>query len=147
VTESDYIMRTIKQFSEMLAALLFGKRAAGQVVNFSELDELSLSFTGLSLGFLKNLSAEQILSLYAATGELDIDKVYVTARLLYTLAEQEPETSAYRLGASKKVLRLLTEIHEQLGDFLDEEHASLIKKLGDLLKYEATPVERNQRYI
>ena len=89
VYKTDYIMRTIKQFSEMLAALVFGARTKGEDIAFSDLEELSLSFAGLSLDTLLAVSNSQLLSLFSATGELDVNKVYVSARLIHQLAEQE----------------------------------------------------------
>lgn len=134
MNDSDYIMRTIRQFSQVLAALLFGKRDAGQAVTFNDLDELSLNFTGLSLDFLQSLPTDQVLSLFAATGDLDVDKVYVTAALLHQLAEQEPQASARRLELSKKALRLLSEIRYRLGDYLNEEHESLTETMGSFVE-------------
>ncbi len=130
--QSDYIMRTIRQFSEMLAALLFGARAKGQEVAFSDLQELSLTFTGLNLETLTAFSAPQLINLYSVTGGLDINKVYVSARLLYQLAEEDrSETTALR----EKALALLLETHRALGGFLNDEHEALVRELqNDLAK-------------
>ena len=126
--QPDYIMRTIKQFSEMLAALLFGARARGQEVTFNDLEELNLTFTGLSLETLIALGPQQLRNLYAATGTLDIDKVYISARLLYQLSEQEGE-AARALALKEKALKLLLEVHRVFGDFLSDEHEVLVSEL------------------
>ena len=125
--QPDTIMRTIKQFSEMLAALLFGARAKGQVT-FNDLEELSLTFTGLSLETLIALGPQQLRNLYSATGTLDIDKVYISARLLYQLSEQEGE-AARALALREKALKLLLEVHRVFGDFLNNEHEALVSEL------------------
>ncbi len=129
--ETDYIMRTVKQFSEMLAALLFGARAKGRDISFGDLDELSLSFTGLSLNTLTSLSSAQIISFFSVTG-LDVNKVYASATLLHQLAEQE--SSAEKATVSRrKALALLLEVHRRLGDYLNEEHETLTRTLNSQL--------------
>ncbi len=127
--QTDYIMRTIKQFSEMLAALLFGARARGQELTFSDLEELSLSFTGLTLDTLVALNGSQLVSLFSVAG-LDINKVYVSARLLHQLGEQE--RSEEKASALKqKALRLLEVVYQRLGGYLNEEHETLTQSLRD----------------
>ena len=130
--QPDTIMRTIKQFSEMLAALLLGARAKGQEVTFNDLEELSLTFTGLSLETLIALGPQQLCNLYSATGTLDIDKVYISARLLYQLSEQEGEASR-ALALKEKALKLLLEVHRVFGDFLNDEHEALVSELQTTL--------------
>ena len=124
--EPDYIMRTIKQFSEMLAAILFG--ATNGQVTLDDLEELSVTFTGLSLGTLTALGTPQLLTLYSVIGTLDIDKAYVSARLLYQLAEQEGEASR-ALMLKEKALALSLEVRRVLGGFLNDEHESLVQEL------------------
>ena len=120
----DYIMRAIKQFSEMLAALLFGARDKGENITFSELEELSFSFTGISLDTLLTLSSSQIVHLFSVTGEMDSNKVYVSARLLYQLAEQE--SSEEREGMlRRKAEDLLLAVYRELGGYLNDEHEAL----------------------
>ena len=131
--ESDYLMRMIRQFAEMLAALLFGKRSKGQDITFEELNELSLSFTGLSLHLLITLDSTQILNLYSAGGKVDITKAYVSARLFCQLAEQE-RSGERTLLLKSKALDLLNEVHQQLDGYLNEEHESLTQSLRDVLK-------------
>ncbi len=133
MNQPDYITRTIQQFAETLAALLFGVRSKGQDITFNDLNELSLTFTGLSLDTLAPLSTQQILSLYSVTGELDIDKVYVSARLLYQLAEQESDKEK-TLFLKNKVLDLLLEVYEKLGEYLNEDHKSFTQNLKDDLE-------------
>ena len=125
---SDYIMRTIQQFSEMLAAILFGARTSGQEVKFQDLQELSLTFTGLTLETLTALGTPQLLNLYSVTGELDINKVYASARLLHQLALGEGETQR-ALALEKKSLALLLKAYQALGGFLNDEHESLTAEL------------------
>ena len=127
--QTDYITRTIKQFSEMLAALLFGARAKGQDVTYSDLEELSLSFTGLTLDTLVTLSSSQLVSLFSVAG-LDINKVYASARLLHQLSEQERSEEKAAL-LSQKALRLLEKVHQRLGGYLNEEHETLTQSLRD----------------
>ena len=125
--QTDYIMRTVKQFSEMLAALLFGAKAKGGTLSFGDLDELSLTFTGLTLDTLTALSSSQIIRLFSVNG-LDVNKVYASARVLHQLAEQEG--SAERTVVLKqKALDLLLEVHRRLGGYLNEEHETLIHTL------------------
>ena len=128
--QPDYIMRTIKQFSEMLAALLFGARTKGQEVTFNDLEELSLTFTGLSLKTLMALPTSQLLNLFSVTGALDIEKVYVSARLLYQLAEQEGDTER-ALALKKKARDLLLRVFQVFGGYLNEEHEALVKELQE----------------
>ena len=130
--QPDYIMRTIKQFSEMLAALLFGARAEGRVVTFNDLEELSLSFTGLSLETVTTLGMSQLLSLYSVTGTLDINKAYVSARLLCQLAEQEGDTER-AAALREKALNLLLRVYAVLGNFLNDEHERLTRELQEVL--------------
>jgi hypothetical protein len=130
--QMDYIMRTIKQFSEMLVALLFGARARGQEVTFDDLDELSLAFTGLTLDTLTRLDSSQIINLFSVTGELDINKVYVSARLLYQLAEQEGSAEK-ATGQKRKALDLSLEVYQRLGEYLNEEHEALTQSLKNAL--------------
>ena len=127
--QTDYITRTIKQFSEMLAALLFGARAKGQDVTYSDLEELSLSFTGLTLDTLVTLSSSQLVSLFSVAG-LDINKVYASARLLHQLSEQERSEEKAAL-LNQKALRLLEKVHQRLGGYLNEEHETLTQSLRD----------------
>ena len=127
--KTDYIMRTIKQFSEMLAALLFGARVKGEDVAFSDLEELSLTFTGLTLDMLTALGSSQLLSLFSVTGELDINKTYASARLLHQLADQETEANATALN--RKALALLLKVYWELGGYLNDEHESLTQTLSD----------------
>ena len=133
IYKSDYITRTIEQFAQMLARLLFGARSAGQTITFGDLEELSLTFTGLTLDTLSSLGTSQLLGLYAVTGELDINKVYISARLLHQLAEQEGSPPR-ALALRGKALALLSEIHEQLGGYLNEEHEALMTRLEDGLQ-------------
>lgn len=128
MNQPDYIMKTIQQFAEMLAALLFGARAKDQYIAFNDLNELSLTFTGLSLGTLTSLSTPQILSLYSVMEELDVNKVYVSARLIYQLAEQDSNKER-ALPLKDKALDLLLEVYERLGGYLNEEHESLTQNL------------------
>lgn len=126
-------MRTIQQFAELLSALLFGARSKDQYITFNDLNELSLTFTGLSLGTLTSLSTQQILSLYSVMEELDINKVYVSARLLHQLAEQDSdEERAFPL--KNKALDLLLEIHDKLDGYLNEDHESLTQSLKNTLE-------------
>ncbi len=127
--QTDYIMRTIKQFSEMLAALLFGARDRGQDVAFNDLDELSLSFTGITLDTLLAFSSSQIINLFSVTGEMDINKVYVSARLLHQLAEQESSEEG-AVVLKSKVLDLLSEVYGELGGYLNDEHEALAQSLN-----------------
>ena len=127
--QTDYITRTIKQFSEMLAALLFGARAKGQDVTYSDLEELSLSFTGLTLDTLVTLSSSQLVNLFSVAG-LDINKVYASARLLHQLSEQERSEEKAAL-LNQKALRLLEKVHQRLGGYLNEEHETLTQSLRD----------------
>ena len=127
--QTDYITRTIKQFSDMLAALLFGARAKGQDVTYSDLEELSLSFTGLTLDTLVTLSSSQLVSLFSVAG-LDINKVYASARLLHQLSEQERSEEKAAL-LNQKALRLLEKVHQRLGGYLNEEHETLTQSLRD----------------
>ncbi len=127
--QTDYITRTIKQFSEMLAALLFGARAKGQDVTYSDLEELSLSFTGLTLDTLVTLSSSQLVSLFSVAG-LDINKVYASARLLHQLSKQERSEEKAAL-LNQKALRLLEKVHQRLGGYLNEEHEMLTQSLRD----------------
>ena len=123
----DYITRAIKRFSEMLAALL-GARDKGENITFSELEELSFSFTGISLDTLLTLSSSQIVYLFSLTGEMDNNKVYVSARLLYQLAEQE--NSEEREGVlRRKVADLLLAVYRELGGYLNDEHEVLAQRL------------------
>lgn len=127
--QTDYITRTIRQFSQMLAALLFGARDSGQEVAFSDFDELSVSFTGISLDTLLTFSSSQIINLFSVTGEMDIDKVYVTARLLHQLAEKESSEEGAAV-LKRKVLDLLSEVHRELSGYLNDEHESLARRLN-----------------
>ena len=113
----------------MLAALLFGARAKGEEVTFSDLEELSLSFTGLTLNTLTNLSSSQLVSLFSVAG-LDINKVYVSARLLHQLGEQERSEEKAAL-LNQKALRLLEVVYQRLGGYLNEEHETLTQRLGE----------------
>lgn len=126
--QTDYIMRTIRQFADMLAALLFGARAGGQDVTFNDLNDLSLTFVGLNLDVLTALSAPQLVSLHSATGTLDVTKVYISARLLYQLAEQENDEER-ALPLKDKALSLLLEVRKELNGYLNEEHEVLTKGL------------------
>lgn len=131
--QPDYIMRTIKQFSEMLAALLFGARASGQEVTFDDLEELSLTFTGLSLATLTALRTPQLLNLFSVTGSLDVEKVYVSARLLYQLAEQEGD-AARAHSLKRKALDLLLRVFQVLKGYLNDEHEALVRELQEGLE-------------
>ena len=123
---SDYITRTIKQFSDMLAAILFGTHATGQTDSYDALNELSLDFTGLGLDVLTSVNVRQLLNLYSLNGELDVNKVYVSGRLLYQLAEQDPAVAqSYRA----KALELFVRASGQAGGFLNEEHKTITDEL------------------
>lgn len=125
---TDYIMRTIKQFSEMLAALLFDTRAAGEDVAYKDLDKLSSSFTGFALDALIAMPSSQILTLFSITGQLDINKSYASACLLHQLAKQESSEETKTM-LNDKALDLLLEVKTQLGEFLNDEHEALIDGL------------------
>ncbi len=121
---TDYIMRTIKQFSEMLAALLFNARSTGEEVSYDDLNELSSSFTGLSLDALLTMSSAQLLALFSLTGQLDINKAYASACLIHQTSMQEGSSHNQSLQKAT-ALDLLLEIKNQLGDYLNEEHKNL----------------------
>ena len=121
-------MRTIKQFSETLAALLVGSRATGEAVSYKDLEELSLLFSGLSLDTLVATNSSQLLSLFSITGELDVNKTYASARLMHQLSEQESSEQQAAIF-KQKALELLTEIKNQQGEYLNEEHQTLTESL------------------
>ncbi len=126
-------MRTIKQFSETLAALLVGARSTGEAVSYKDLEELSLLFAGLSLDTLVSTNSSQLLSLFSITGELDVNKTYASARLIHQLSEQE--SSEQQAGILKlKALELLTEIKNQQGEYINEEHQTLTESLESTIK-------------
>ncbi len=56
--------------------------------------------------------------------ELDVNKVYVSARLIYQLAEQDGNKER-ALPLKDKALDLLLEVYERLGGYLNEKHESL----------------------
>lgn len=114
----------------MLAALLFGARAEGQAITFNDLNDLSLTFVGLNLDVLTVLSAPQLVSLHSATGTLDITKVYISARLLYELAEGECDAER-ALPLRNRALSLLLAVHDELNGYLNEEHETLTNRLRD----------------
>lgn len=111
----------------MLVALLFGARDGGQVA-FSDLDELSVSFTGISLDTLLTLESSQIVNLFSLTGEMDVDKVYVSARLLHQLAEESSGEGSAALR--RRVLDLLSDVYRELGEHLNDEHEALAQRLN-----------------
>lgn len=126
--KSDYIMRTIKQFAEMLAALVFNARSNDDEVSYSDLEELSTSFSGLTLDTLTSMNSSQLLGLFSITGELDINKSYASACLLHQLSKQESsEQDAIR--QKNITLELLIAIKEHLGDYLNDEHQALMEEL------------------
>lgn len=129
--QDDYLTRTIKQFAEMLAALLFGARARGEPPSFSELDELSWSFTGLGLSTLLALEAKQLLQLFSGGGELDVNKAYVSAQLLYQMAQEAVPEETKQLY--QKALLLLDAVSLHLNGYLNEEHEQLARTLRDTL--------------
>lgn len=74
------------------------------------------------------LDTSQILRLYSATGNLDVTKTYISARLLCQLAEQE-SAAERALPLKDRALDLLFEVHEELNGYLNEEHESLMQIL------------------
>ncbi len=103
-------MRTIKQFSEMLAAILFGVRSRGDELSLDDIEELSVSFTGFSLSSLMKMDSTQLIALFSVKGDLDINKTYSSAILLHTLAKQN---HAMTLLLNKKALKLFEAVHKQ----------------------------------
>lgn len=110
----------------MLAAILFGTHATEQTDTYDALNELSLDFTGLGLDMLASVSVPQLLSLYALSGELDVNKVYVSGRLLYQLAEQETSPDAAQTYKAKALELFLT---SGQGGFINDEHEVMTQKL------------------
>lgn len=121
-------MRTIQQFSEMLAALLFDANTAGEEVTYKELDKLSSSFTGMGLDTLSSISGPQLIALFSIAGDLDVNKCYASARLIHQLAEQDSDEDE-KLKLKAKSLDLLIEVREQLGEYLNDEHQALTEEL------------------
>lgn len=121
-------MRTIKQFAETLAALVFNARSNDDDVSYSDLEELSTAFTGLTLDTLLSMSSAQLIALFSITGELDINKSYAGACLLHQLSKQESSEDD-ALKQKHTTLDLLTAIKETLGEYLNDEHQALSEEL------------------
>jgi len=126
--KSDYLMRMIQQFSEMLAALLFNARSTGEPVSYKDLNELSSSFTGLTLDTLRTMNSSQLISLFSITGQLDINKTYASACLIHQLSKQE-SSEQNKAVQENLALELLVEIKNQLGEYLNDEHKTLVEDL------------------
>ena len=119
-------MRTIKQFSEMLASILFGVRSRGEELSLVDLEELSVSFSGFSLPGLIKMDSAQLISLFSVTGDLDVNKAYSSAMLLHTLAKQEDENA---LMLKPKALDLFVAVYDRLGNYLNGEHEDIVVSL------------------
>jgi len=126
--KSDYIMRTIKQFAETLAALVFNARSNDDEVSYSDLEELSTSFSGLTLDTLTSMNSSQLIGLFSITGELDINKTYASACLLHQLSKQE-SSEEDSISQKHTALDLLIAIKEKLGEYLNDEHQVLVEEL------------------
>ena len=126
MSRSDYLMRIIQQFSKMLAALLMRTRSLDREPTFEELDDLSRGFAGFDLETLEALDADQILQLYAVTGSLDVEKVYVAGVLMYQLGRIEPNDRA-----RGHALRLLEAARQEFGEYLNAEHQQLVESLRE----------------
>lgn len=126
--QNDYITRTIRQFARMLAALI--KRRGS--VTFDDLNDLSLDFTGLDLGLLRSLGTGQLISLFTVAGEVNVEKLYIAATLLYQLAQIVPDEARVKLES--RVLELLIRVRGEFGDYLNAEHEVLIEQLASHLE-------------
>lgn len=135
LNEHDYIMRLIKQFTDALARVLPGK-ASSEVQNpsFEQLDELSLTFTDLSLSILRNLPTDQLIGLLSSGGRPDVHRTYMVGRLLLEDARAATVSDeAALVSRGSKALYLISKSVTESEGFLDDEHEASTLALYNML--------------
>ena len=117
----DYIIRMIQQFIVFIAELAGLKKKDDPEVILMRLEGAYQQFTGMKSEVVRSLSAEGIVSLFSATGEVDYNRILVTAILL---REEAAALRSIRDPASeslsRKADRLISHIKGNEAKLYDE---------------------------
>ncbi len=131
----DYLMRTVQQLAHTLAALLGGARGRTLAESRTRLDTISATFTGLDLGTLKAFSYADLHAVLAAGGTLAVERAFAAGRVLQADAELAAERDAGPGRAQvMTAFRLLAEVADDVGGFVDEHHERGLLFLHDALR-------------
>jgi hypothetical protein len=140
--EKDYIMRMIQQFARFLAAALF-KIESGRVEE-ARLDIKSSckDYLGLPFNFLLGIPDQELLKIFTLGGQLDVDRCYVGAQLLFCEAKARgTDRPGDSHGCYCRSLNLLLSCVRQLDDALRTKAVSTVSEILQELPDKDFPTE------
>ena len=135
MVQRDYLMRTVQQLAHMLAALFGGQRGRHLAETMERLDAISATFTGLDLPTLRSFGYEHLHAILSASGELAVERAYAAARVLHADTKLAAERGAgFSVSQALTTYRLLVDVTNALGGYVDEHHEDALLELDDALK-------------
>lgn len=142
MVQRDYLMRTVQQLAHMLAALFGGRRGRHLAETMERLDAISATFTGLDLATLRSFSYDHLRAVLSASGELAVERAYAAARVLHADTKLAAERGAgFSASQALTAYRLLVDVTNALGGYVDEHHEDALLELDDALKGDLASAE------
>ena len=151
--EKDYLMRMIQQFVRFIARVLFKIRNAQFEDARIDLSTAAQKYIGINFDLLLSMSNQAFLDMFSHDGQLDIQRCYIAACLLYLAGKSRDEEgiSGSRLLFERSLDLLLrcfpefdranqADIGDQIDDLSDilSDHGLSADFLRRLINYQET---------
>ena len=128
--EKDYIIRIIHQFAQMLALILFRIRSGNIEEAHQDIQAASERFLGLKLDLILSLSNQELIEMLGVNGELDVEKSYIAAQLLFCEANiRDANNESGSKGIYLRSLDLFLKSYAQMDETLKIEAVSTIEQI------------------
>ena len=134
----DFLMRQLETLTEVVARILLKKDIGVKDEVRTEIANGCKTLIGLDYNFINNLPVQQLVSFFSITGNLDVIKTLVTAKLfnLASDAEDIEEKTKLKIKASYLYDAILSNTNEDeyhdLKREVEEELGKLDKELDEL---------------
>jgi uncharacterized secreted protein with C-terminal beta-propeller domain len=134
----DFLMRQLETLTEVIAKILLKKDIGVKDEVRNEIGNGCKTLIGLDYNFINNLPVQQLVSFFSITGNLDVVKTLVTAKLfnLASDAEDIEEKTKLKIKASYLYDAILSNTNDDeyhdLKKEIEEEVEKLDKELDEL---------------
>ncbi len=134
----DFLMRQLETLKEVVAIILLKKDIGVKDEVRTEIANGCKTLIGLDYNFINNLPVQQLVSFFSITGNLDVIKTLVTAKLfnLASDAEDMEEKTKLKIKASYLYDAILSNTNDDeyhdLKREVEEELEKLDKELDEL---------------
>ena len=146
--EKDYIMRIVQQFVEFIIRIMFNVKKGNMQQARMDLEAAAERFLGLRIELILGLRNQNLVDLLSANGELDVQKAYFTAQLLFCEASvRDADGRKDAAAVYVQALELFLLSLPRMKEVLEEDDAPGVDQVLAALGDRPIPLETSRMLI